>query len=385
MEDMPMKKINIMAGFFGLLIIMTAGISCQSAPPPAEETPAPAAAPAPVQPAGDPNLGPPDQAALDSLAAAKARAEEARKRASDFGGPDYAAGDWDAAEARYAGAEEQEKTDTLGNTKESAARYEQAAAAFDEVFNKALPQYAKALEDEILKERAAALDAGIAVLSPERLEAADDTVDTALGLYEARDYYAAADAGRLALDRFRLLRIGAETYAVWREIEDYGFRKYDPGNYDAATASALAAIDGYDALSGGGEDPKAVLRQAEEAQKGYNTVLGTGWKTYSAERQAAAGAERQIALDFKANVAVKDEYEAAQTLYDRAGTSFRAERYPEAAELYFQAEFLFASAAGTAAEKRRIAEEAIREAETKAAASDETARKAEAVLEGDNE
>jgi hypothetical protein len=325
------------------------------------------------------------KAALESLAAAKTRAEEARKRASDIGGSEYAAGDWEAAEAGYTGAGEQEKTDTLGDTKESAARYEQAAAAFDEAFKKALPKYAKALEDEILKERAAALEAGIAVLSPERLEAADDTVDKAVGLYEAQDYYAAADAGHSALDMFRLLKIGAETYTVWREIEDYGFRKYDPGDYDAATTAALAALDGYDALPGGGEDIKAVLRQAEEAQQGYNTVLETGWKAYSAERQAAAAAERQVALDLKANVAVKDEYNSAQGLYDRAGVSFRAERYPEAAELYFQSEFLFASAAGTAAEKRRIAEEAIQEAETKAAASDETARKAEAVLEGDTE
>ncbi|MDR2741220.1 MAG: hypothetical protein LBB98_03590 [Treponema sp.] len=382
-----MKKINVITSFFGLLIIM-AGISCKSAPPPAEEAPPPEPAPVAVQPpapAPDPNQGPPDQAALDSLAVAKTQAEEARKRASDFGGPEYAAGDWEAAEAQYTGAGEQEKTDTLRSTKESVARYEQAAAAFDETFNKALPQYAKALEDEIRKERAAALDAGIAGLSPERLDAADNTVDKALGLYEAQDYYAAADAGHLSLDMFRLLKTGAETYTVWREIEDYGFKKYDPAGYDSATASALAAIDGYDALSGGGEDIKTVLHQAEEAQKGYNTVLGTGWKTYATERQAAAVAERQVALDLKANVAVKDEYGAAQTLYDRAGISFREQRYPEAAELYFQSEFLFASAAGTAAEKRRIAEEAIREAETKATASDETARRAEAVLEGDNE
>jgi hypothetical protein len=330
-------------------------------------------------------MAPPDQGALDSLAAARARAEEARKRASDFGGPEYASGDWEAAEAQYTGAGEQEKTDTLGNTKESAARYEQAAAAFDEAFRNALPQYVKALEDEILKERAAALDAGIAALSPERLEAADDTVDKAQGLYEAQDYYAAVNAGHLALDMFRLLKTGAETYTVWREIEDYGFGKYDPGAYDAATTAALSAIDGYGALADGGEDIKAVLRQAEEAQQGYNTVLGSGWKAYSTERQAAAAAERQVALDIKANVAVKDEYNPAQALYDNAGVSFQAEHYPEAAELYFQSEFLFASAAGTAAEKRRIAEEAIREAETKAAASDETARKAEAVLKGDNE
>jgi hypothetical protein len=385
---MSMKKKNIkniLIRFFGLLVIM-AGISCKSAPPPVEETPAPEPAPAavqPAQPARDPNLEPPDQAALDSLAAAKARAEEARKRASDFGGPEYAAGDWEAAEAQYAAAGEQEKTDTLGDVKEAAARYEQTATAFDDVFNRSLPLYAADLEDRILQARAAALDAGIATLSPERLQVADDTVDKALGLYEAEDYYSAAGAGHSALDMFRLLKIGADTYAVWREIEDYGFGKYDAETYDAATTAALAAIDGYDILSDG--NIQDVFSWAEEAQAGYNTVLWTGWKTYSSERRASAGAERQVALDFKANVAVQDEYGAAQTLYERAGTFFQSEQYPEAAELYFQSEFLFASVAGIAAEKRRVAGEALREAEAKAAASDETARKAEAVLEGDNE
>jgi hypothetical protein len=320
---------------------------------------------------------------LDSLAAAKKQAEEARQRASDFGGPEYAAEDWEAAEAQYTGAGDQEKTDTLGNVKEAIARYEQVAAAFDDAFNQALPQYAKALEDQILEARMAALKAGIVALSPERLQTADDAVDQALGLYEAKDYYAAAETGYLALDMFRLLKIGAETYPVWREIVDYGFGRYDPDPYDAANTGALAVINEYDALSYGiGGDIKEVVRQAEEVQAGYNTVLGTGWKRYAAERQAFAAAERQIALDIKANVAVRNEYGVAQNLYVQAGASFRAEQYLDAAELYFRSEFSFATASGIAAEKRRIAEEAIREAEAKAAVSDETARKAELIFKG---
>jgi hypothetical protein len=380
-----MKKVNILAGLFGLLLIM-GGISCKSAPPPVEEPPAPVQPLSPEPSIQDPNLGPPDQAALDALAEAQSRAAEARKRASDFGGPQYAAEDWEAAETQYTAAGEQEKTDTLGDVKEAIARYEQAASAFDEVFDRSLPLYAKALEDDILQARAAALDAGIAAISPAHLQQADDTVDKALGLYEAEDYYPAADAAHLALDMFRLLKMGADTYNVWREIEDYGFGSYDPDNYDAANTAALAALNGYDSLGNDDTaDIKDVLLHAEEAQLGYNMVLGNGWKTYASERQVAAGAERQVALDIKANVAVRDDYGAAQGFYDNAGASFRAERYSEAAELYFRSEFLFASAAGTAAEKRRIAEDAIREAEEKKAASDETARKAEEILGGGNE
>jgi hypothetical protein len=319
---------------------------------------------------------------LDALAEAQSRAVEARKRASDFGGPQYAAGGWEAAEAQYA-AGEQEKTDTSGGVKEAITRYEQAASAFDEVFDHSLPLYAKALEDDILQARAAALDAGIADISPFHLQPADDTANKALGLYEAKDYYPAADAAHLALDMFRLLKIGADTYNVWREIEDYGFGSYDPDNYNAANTAALAVLDGYNSLGKGDTaDVKVVLLYAGEAQLGYNMVLGNGWKAYASERRTAASAERQVALDVKANVAVRDDYGTAQGFYDNAGASFRAERYPEAAELYFRSEFLFASVAGIAAEKRRIAEDAIREAEEKKAASDETARKAEEVLGG---
>jgi hypothetical protein len=325
-------------------------------------------------------------AALDALAAAKKQAEEARKRASDFCGPEYVAEEWEVAEALYTAAGKQEKTDALEDVRESIARYEQTNAAYEDVFNRSLPQYAKALEERILQERAAALAAGIGTRSPERLQAADDTVDRALGLYEAEDYSAAAGLGYLALDMFRLLKMSAETYNVQREIEDHGFKKYDPDTYDAASADALAVADGYDALShNGGENIKEVLLQAEEVQARFNTLLETGWKRYVLECQASAEAERQAALELKVDVAVRDEFETAQASYDQAGTFFQADSYKEAAERYFQAELLFVRASGTASGKRRLAEEAIQEAEKKLADSDEIARKAEAILEGNNE
>jgi hypothetical protein len=322
---------------------------------------------------------------LNSLAEARSWAEEARKRAFDFGGPRYAAADWDAAESLYTAAGGGEKLDTLGNTKETAARYEQAAAAFDEVFDTALPLYAGALGDEILQARTAALDAGIAAISPDRLDKADGVVDQALGLYEAKDYYPAGDAGHLALDMFRVLKTGADTCNVWQEIESYGLGKYDTPHYAAAAAAARAALDGYDALPGDGTvNNEELFRNVEEAHAGFNTVLAAGWRAYATERQAAAGAERRNALELKANIAVRDGYVSAQTLFDQAGAAFRSARYPEAAESYFRAEFLFAAAAGTAVEKRRLAEAAIREAEDKNAASDETARQAELVIRGGN-
>jgi hypothetical protein len=227
------------------------------------------------------------------------------------------------------------------------------------------------------------MDTGIAVISPDHVVAADDTVDKALGFYEAKDYYPAAYAALKALDMYQILKIGTEAYKARQEIMDYGFGRYDPDNYAAAEDVAFAGLDAFDALAFDDTvDSKDVLLQAEEARLGYNLVLDTGWRSYATERQVSAGAERQNALDFKANVAVRDEYEAAQRLYNQAASSYQAQRYVEAADQYFQVEFLFAAVAETAAQKRRFAEGAIQAAQNRAAASEETARSAEAILEG---
>ncbi|MDR3146458.1 MAG: hypothetical protein LBU21_09280, partial [Treponema sp.] len=316
--------------------------------------------------------------ALASLEAAKARAEAARTLAQDFDGPLYAAQDWEAAESQYVLAGQQEKTATLGDVTESIALYNNAADAFDAVFQRAIPQYAQVREDMIAAARAAAIEAGAAEVSPDRLETADNRADEALRLFrEEKDYYAAAAVVLQAIDMYRILKTGAEAYHTRLEIEDWGFDRYDADTYARADAASLEAMNAYD--SSAVDD---ALINAEQALLLYETVLSTGWERYTGERRAAAGAERQAALDLKADVAVKGDFSAAQELYNRAETLFRAASYAEASELYSGAEGRFTAVRGIAAEKRRLAEEAIRRAEEKALASDEAARNAETILEG---
>jgi hypothetical protein len=385
-----MEKVKMTAGLLGILVLFGV-VSCASTPPPAEPpAPAPAAAPVvePVQqPAKDPDLEPPDQAALGLLEAAKARAEAARTRALDFFGSEFFVQDWDSAESQYALAKEQEKSATVGDVRGSIGRYDQTSAAYDRIFENALPLCVQALEEGIITARSEAMDAGIAVISPDHVLAADDTVDKALDLYEAKDYYPAAINAVKAWGMYQIMKIGTEAYKARQEILDYGFVKYDPDNYAVTEETAFAGLDIYDALVlvdtmdvlTSGED---LLLQAEEVRLGYNLVLDTGWRSYATERQASAGAERQNALDFKANVAVRVEYNAAQELYNRAASSYQAQHYAEAADLYFQAEFSFAASAGTAAQKRGLAEDAIQTAQDRAATSEATARSAEVILEG---
>jgi hypothetical protein len=87
-------------------------------------------------------------------------------------------------------------------------------------------------------------------------------------------------------------------------------------------------------------------------------------------------------LTAKANVAVKREYDPAEGLFSRGESSYRGDKYPEAADLYRQSVPLFVRARRLAEEKRIIAEQAIGTAEKRVQISNETAREAESKLEG---
>jgi hypothetical protein len=380
-EELCMNIKPMAYTFLGVLVLLGA-ISCAGSPPPVEESPEPPVpeappTPPPPPPVQDPSKGPPSQAALDALNAAIAEADKIRQQVIDFEGPAYFPQDWDAAESWYRSVEEQPKRDTLGDVQEALNRYNEAAGAYRELFRKTLPRYAEAREREIREARDAALAAGIQDISPDHLLLADGKAQEALDQYEGEDYYPAAASAALALDMYRLLKTGVEAYLIRQEIVTRDFVQYDPGNFDKADEAGVAAIAAYEA-----ERTEGLQDSAESIKSLYGRILKTGWISFVTERAAAAGAERQAALDAKANVAVRNDFNAAAELYNRADVSFKAENYNEAAGLYAQAEFQFANSARNAAEKRRAAETAIRLAEEKMVESDENARNAELIIEG---
>ncbi|MDR2257849.1 MAG: hypothetical protein LBE14_01730 [Treponema sp.] len=362
---------NRYIGVLLLLPVLFLVFACKSAPkqteapPPAvEETPAPAAPAAPTQ------------AVLDALNQAVARAENARKRASDFESPSYFPSDWEAAEDQYNSAGKLARN-TADEVQQAIARYNGVAGTYDDLFRKTVPLVAQALEDEIVNARNEAVATGLSDTFPDYLLEVDRIVVQALARYEGEDYYAARDSAYEARDRYQALKTGGEAYLKRQEIVERDFIAYDPENFNKADGIGLAALNDYQ--SGNIEQAQ---NGAEEAELRYNLILKTGWAAYAAERGAAAGAERQKALDLKANVAVKEEFNAASDIYNQAGASLRAEKYEDAAMLYTQSEARFIVIGQTAAEKRREAEEALRAAEQKMRESDETAKRAELILEG---
>jgi hypothetical protein len=351
------------------LLILTAAVSCKNTPPATEAPPA--------EEALDPNDGPPDQAALNDLNAAIERAANARQLVLDFEGPTYFPSDWSDAERLYNPAVNEKSTATLRSTKESTAKFNNATSAYSALADKTIPQYAQDLENDIISSRDKAITAGAGYLAQEYLNDSDNKAVEAYTAYQSNDYYNARDTALVARDMYDALGVGVNAYKVRLEIEDRGFIRYDPSAIEATDDMCLSAIPDYEA-----GDIAAVKSKANDALSQYSQSLQKGKESYASDIGAAAAAERQRALDLKGNVAVRQDYDAANAVYNRAVTSYRGKNFDDASNLYNQSRTLFEAVTASAREKRRGAEEALREAELKMVESDGTARNAEIILEG---
>jgi transposase len=318
-----------------------------------------------------------DQASLNALAAAAARAEAARKLLSDFEAGSYFPEEWQSAESLYAQAEQQRNTSTSQNARDSAARYNAAADAYEALIAKASVAAYDYAESELTAARDTAVAAGAQALIPDFLLAADNKVAKALEEYEAKDYYAAKDSALSAYDMYSAMIAGLDAYRIREEIAARGFEVYGQASIDIGDNALYAAADDYEA-----GNYEAAKKKADEALLLYSQVYQTAWESYSAKIRAETVSERQRALDLKADVAVKPLFDAAESVYVQANTAFNARRYEDSGALYERCRPMFADAAREALEKRLAAEEALRRADQRVAESDEAARNAERIVEG---
>jgi hypothetical protein len=382
---LPVKSKPFLGILAGILISLTI-LSCGGAPPPVETPPeAPVAQP---ESARNPDLEPPDQGAIDNLNKALAQADTSRKQAQDIDAPGYFLPEWDTAEGGYAKAKENARNATLGDVKKTIALYEAAASAYDDLARQCLPLYYEDLSVEILQARDEAIVAGIRDVSPERLEAADLRIDEALELYEAgngaatnseaaENYYAAAESAFDALDRYHVLTEVISAYRLGEEIRERGFGDYAPEDYQMAQTSIDSAVAAYD--SG---DTETAETMATEALVRYTLVMDEGWRGHTGSLKLLAETERRNALDAKANVAVKKDFDDADGRYTRGTAAYNAGDYAASADYFSQSIPLFSNSVQIAQQKRAVAEDAIQTAETRISQSEETAREAETVLQG---
>ncbi|MCL2185189.1 MAG: hypothetical protein FWB86_04955 [Treponema sp.] len=304
------------------------------------------------------------------------KAQKARQRAIDFESPAYFPSEWEEAEAQYDEVGEMLKTPPV-NVQETVAAYEKSVAAYDELFEKTVPLYAQAREDEILSAREAIIQTGFPQQFPAYLKAADDITLTALKEYEENDYYAARETAAKALNEYETLQTGANVYLARREIMDRNFINYDADNFSKAEEVALSAKDEFDT-----GNREAAITKAEEALLRYNLVLSNGWTSYAGERKSNARKEREQAISERVNIASRDPFRIAEIMYASAEEELASGNFNNAAINYTESEALFAIARQDTADKRLRAQNVIRLAEEKIEASSETAQEADKIIEG---
>jgi hypothetical protein len=309
------------------------------------------------------------QSAGDS-GTAIAKTEETRQKAIDFESHSYFPSEWEAAEAQY----------TRAKTAQQQTAYEAATGAYESIFLKAVPLYAQAREDEVMALRNNLVAAGARDSFPQPFALADETALTALNQYEAQEYYPAKASSAQAFAMYQALTSAYNAWLVRYEIEERDFAAYDPDNFDRAREILSDAMDAY-----GAGNYASSQESAEEALLRYNLVLSTGWAAYAELRSSFAESERQAALDIKANIATKDLFTEADSIYKTAVDSYNTKDYEEASKQFTNAEILFITVSVATSNKRRNATSTIREAYEKIEESDENARQAEIILEGGSE
>ncbi|MCL2191851.1 MAG: hypothetical protein FWB78_00460 [Treponema sp.] len=300
-----------------------------------------------------------------------AKAEEFRRKAGIFEAEFYFPSEWIVAEALYA---EARRISAGGGADVNYVinAYSMAANSFASILRLTIPLYAQAREDEIMMIRDALVATNARASFPQLMGPADRAALAAFALYEAGYYYAARDSAAKAYAMFQILETAFSAWQMRREIVHRGFSDYARDNYERAEVIIGDAVYAYLA----GEFPVA-MENAIEAQARYLLVLSAGWAALAEQYFSLARAERLAAVEARADVAAMTVFEEAGSLYNTAADSLRREYYREAAGLFAEAAALYTFARVSTLERRRLAAEAIMEANRQIEERIRAAQKAE--------
>ena len=377
----------------GLFVLFTA-VSCRTAPP--------------IQPH------------LDALDAAVERAEAARALAMDFEAPAFFPSEWADADSLFAYAVQERRTETIEEIQTSTERFNISADALEAVAAMSIARSFENMERDLAQARADAVAVGAVTLAPELLSHADDTVAAFRAMRQAGDFAAARDTASNALDMYSIINLLLQVdeirdriaYPLEQLAPDYllqadtavydAAQRWYAGDYSGALTGAVQALAMNSALETmlfayaaraqvadrleemypqGLERADAAAMDATDRWdagdfNGAQLTAATAMVMYFS---AWAEAERQFALDVRANVAARQQFDQAQGIFNQANV---AANLMQASEVFSQSAPLFRASAYLAIERQLIAEEALRLANEMMAESDEIAREAERILEG---
>ncbi|MCL2762629.1 MAG: hypothetical protein FWD36_05425 [Treponema sp.] len=363
-----------------------------------------------------------------ALEAAMARAARSRKDAMDNKGAEYFPDEWQAAEDTLQSGEDAKK-DTLSEMRAAAVLYVAAADEYDEIANNSRPLFAKEREEaERVRQEAMARE--------------KDDAQKALNDAMAR----AEKARQSAMDVNGQTYFPSEwRSAESKNTSGKSARKNTADEIRAATALFVAAANEYDDITK--KSGPRFSKDKDDAQKALNAAIARAdrsrkaasdakgqtnfpndWKNAEARNQTARNAkrstlaeikaaaplynaaadaydaiagksndtaavaartradrERQSAIDVKANIAMKDDFNKADALHQQAVKDFNAKLFPAAADKYGQAAAQFTAVTKATETKRNQADTTIKRAASMSDESIALAVKAGQVMEENHE
>jgi hypothetical protein len=325
-----MKKREIIP-FGAAMAACLFAISCATPP----KAPAPPESPAAAQSAqassasaakADSGIPAPDEL--------RAEASSLRKKAFDLGMKEVVQEDYASAESSYAAGGEKYGTDNAA----SAASYSEAVTKFKAVMEKGLPLLADSERKraEALKEKSIA--ARSRELFPRPFAFAEAELEKPRAAETGGDYETAVALFRASAKEYAVLVKLCAAYDARDYLASRDLAKWDASDWNLAETryqASQAAFEGDIAASAASVD-EALLR--------YGLARSAALEYYSGDRQKASDAERARAAGIKSEVAVKDDFAAAQELYAKAEEAKSAKDYESSSALYDRSASAFASA-----------------------------------------
>jgi predicted small lipoprotein YifL len=344
--------------FFVLLAFVLSMAACGSAPAPA-----------------------PDDAMVKALKDAKDEAEKQKKLAQDFGGPEYFAREYQDAQTLDAEAGKLNPASAEEYTT-ATEKYRSLADAYRKVSEKALPRYfeGKSQAAKEGREKSAAAGAGQADLWPDgagQLSAADADAAEGARLYGAKDYYPAKDAYETALNRYGVVETQGLCYTLKAEIQEYNLQSYGPEDFAQGEENLGKAAASYNEKA-----LPAAKDAADKALAGYQTVAARGWEALASDEADKAKSEQDKALDIKADVELKDDYDAALASFSQGEEARGNREFKQAFQNFSQAETRFTEVYEAAARKRSAADMLIQQADKKVGESAQKAKDVQSQIRG---
>jgi hypothetical protein len=306
-------------------------VACATPPKPAAVAASPAVTAAPAPTAAAPAPAKPTAAAPDDL---RSQATDLRKKAFDLGLKDVLPGDYATAESVYAAGISAYAVDNAA----SGSSFTDAIAKFRDIIQRGLPMLVASEKRRASGLRDTAMRKKASDLFPALASAADADFSKPAASESSGDYETALAGYRASAVEFEVLYKLCDAANARQLLVSRDLAKWDPSNWSLAESkyASSASLFRQDAHASDDAVDEAILR--------YGVVKDTAYGYFAADRKKASETERDRAAGIKADIAVKDEYEAALALYAKAQSDDGAKNYESSSAEYDRAATAFAAA-----------------------------------------